>query len=40
LVEQTPQVIRKAIFDGLLRPGQKLNEAGLAQELGMSRGPV
>jgi DNA-binding GntR family transcriptional regulator len=37
---QTAVIIRKAILDGRLPPGQKLNEAALARQLGMSRGPV
>jgi DNA-binding GntR family transcriptional regulator len=37
---QTANIIRKAILDGRLPPGHKLNEAALARQLGMSRGPV
>jgi len=40
LLGQTARIIRKAILDGRLPPGQKLNEAALARRLGMSRGPV
>src|SRR5918994_7649165 len=34
------EVIREAIIDGRLAPGQRLKEEELARELGMSRTPV
>ncbi|HSP74486.1 MAG TPA: GntR family transcriptional regulator, partial [Gaiellaceae bacterium] len=33
-------LIRQAIMDGRLRPGQRLTETGLAKDLGISRTPV
>ncbi|MGI9197791.1 MAG: GntR family transcriptional regulator, partial [Candidatus Nanopelagicales bacterium] len=32
--------IRDAVLDGTLRPGDRLIEADIAAELGVSRGPV
>jgi DNA-binding GntR family transcriptional regulator len=32
--------IERMILDGTLSPGTKLNEAALAEQLGVSRGPV
>ena len=38
--ELVAQRIREAILDGTLRPGDRLVEADIAAELGVSRGPV
>jgi len=38
--ERVADVLRKAIFQGTLRPGQELKQAELAQQLGISRIPV
>ncbi|TEX47971.1 MAG: hypothetical protein B7C55_13670 [Actinomycetales bacterium mxb001] len=38
--ELVAQRIREAILDGSLRPGDRLIEADIAAELGISRGPV
>ncbi|MFM1966056.1 MAG: hypothetical protein RL134_1781 [Actinomycetota bacterium] len=38
--EMVAQRIRDAILDGTLRPGNRLIEADIAAELGISRGPV
>ena len=38
--ELVAQRIREAILDGTLRPGDRLIEADIAAELGVSRGPV
>ena len=38
--EVVAQRIRDAILDGKLRPGDRLIEADIAAELGISRGPV
>ncbi len=38
--ELVAQRIREAILDGTLRPGDRLVEADIATELGVSRGPV
>lgn len=32
--------LEQLIIDGILRPGERLNEVGLARSLGVSRGPV
>ena len=40
LREQVFEAIRQAIIDGTLEPGQRLMEAQLAEELGVSRTPV
>lgn len=38
--ELVAQRIREALLDGTLRPGDRLIEADIASELGVSRGPV
>ncbi|MBU3748636.1 MAG: GntR family transcriptional regulator, partial [Burkholderiaceae bacterium] len=38
--ELVAQRIREALLDGTLRPGDRLIEADIAAELGVSRGPV
>ena len=38
--ELVAQRIRDAILDGAMRPGDRLVEADIAAELGVSRGPV
>jgi DNA-binding GntR family transcriptional regulator len=40
LADGVAESIRQAIFDGALELGQRLSEADLAQQLGVSRGPV
>lgn len=40
LSEQAFAFIRRLIFEGTLRPGERINELDIAQKLGMSRGPV
>jgi DNA-binding GntR family transcriptional regulator len=40
LADQAHAAIRKAIFDGTFRPGQRLTIEALAGELGVSRTPV
>jgi DNA-binding GntR family transcriptional regulator len=32
--------VKKAIFDGRLKPGQRLNEAQLAAQMGLSKSPI
>lgn len=34
------EVLRSAILDGVLRPGERLNETEVAEQLGVSRGPL
>ena len=34
------EILREAIVSGLLQPGEKLMEAQLAEEMGISRTPV
>src|SRR5690606_27953464 len=38
--EGVARIVRKAILDGRLQPGQPLRERALAEELGISRTPV
>ena len=38
--ERIAEMLRKAIFDGTLQPGQELKQAELAEQLGVSRIPV
>jgi DNA-binding GntR family transcriptional regulator len=40
LREHAVETIRRAIVSGALRPGDRLREEDLAEQLGMSRGPV
>jgi DNA-binding GntR family transcriptional regulator len=40
LRDETYVVIRRAILDGALKPGEYLNERALAEQLGLSRSPV
>ncbi len=40
LVTSAAQAVRESIYDGRLGPGQRLVEADLAQQLGISRAPV
>lgn len=34
------QALRKAILDGVLKPGERLVESKLAEQMGVSRGPI
>jgi DNA-binding GntR family transcriptional regulator len=38
--QATESVLRDMILDGSIRPGERLNEVGLASSLGISRGPL
>lgn len=38
--EGVNEALKRALHDGRFRPGQALSEAGLAAEMGISRGPV
>ncbi|MDT0377856.1 GntR family transcriptional regulator [Streptomyces sp. DSM 42041] len=38
--QATESVLRDMILEGALRPGERLNEVGLASSLGISRGPL
>ena len=38
--ETANEALRKALYDGHFRPGQSLSELALANEMGISRGPV
>lgn len=38
--ESVGEAIKQALYDGRFEPGQSLSEAGLAAEMGISRGPV
>jgi DNA-binding GntR family transcriptional regulator len=38
--EGVGEMIRQALYEGRLEPGHSLSEAGLAAEMGVSRGPV
>lgn len=40
LTDAVADAIRKAIFNGSLKPGARLVEVSIAQQMGMSRGPV
>ena len=40
LREQVNGFIKSRIVNGEIKPGQKINEFELAEELGISRGPV
>jgi DNA-binding GntR family transcriptional regulator len=40
IADQTAEAIRKRILDGGFRPGERLVEAKIASELGISRGPL
>lgn len=40
LKENVTEIIRHSIIDGTLAPGSELNQAQIALELGVSRGPV
>src|SRR5882757_1350178 len=40
LRDQTVEVLREAIIRGEIRPGSRINEAELADKLGISRGPL
>ena len=40
VTRSTLQFLRKKIITGELKPGQRLNECGLSQELGISRPPL
>ena len=40
LKENVTEIIRQSIIDGNLAPGSELNQAQIALELGVSRGPV
>jgi len=40
LVTSAAQAVRESIYDGRLGPGARLVEADLAQQLGISRGPL
>ena len=40
LKENVTEIIRQSIIDGSLAPGAELNQAQIALELGISRGPV
>ena len=40
VTRSTLQYLRKKIITGELKPGQRLNECGLSQELGISRPPL
>ncbi len=40
LVTSAAQAVRESIYDGRLGPGQRLVEADLAQQLGISRAPL
>jgi DNA-binding GntR family transcriptional regulator len=40
LVESAVDAIRQSILDSDFKPGERLNEARLASELGISRGPI
>lgn len=40
LRENATEIIRQSIIEGTLAPGAELNQAQLAEELGISRGPV
>ena len=40
LVTSAVQAVRESIYDGRLGPGARLVEADLAQQLGISRGPL
>jgi DNA-binding GntR family transcriptional regulator len=38
--ESAGEFIRRALYNGYFEPGQSISEAGLASEMGTSRGPV
>ena len=38
--EEVASFLRGKIFNGTLKPGERLIEAEIAKKLGMSRGPV
>ena len=38
--EQAQEAIKRLIFDGTYKPGERLKEAGLSQTLGISRSPI
>lgn len=38
--EQAAALLRSYLYDGRLKPGERLNEAKLATDLGISRGPI
>ena len=40
LRENVTEIIRQSIIDGRLSPGAELNQAQIADELGVSRGPI
>jgi DNA-binding GntR family transcriptional regulator len=40
LSDDVTKIIRKMIFNGTLKPGERLNQVQLAEELNISRGPV
>ncbi|NHM32963.1 GntR family transcriptional regulator [Neobacillus terrae] len=40
LSDDVANIIRKMIFNGTLKPGERLNQAQLAEEMNISRGPV
>lgn len=40
LRQEVSEALRRAIWDGVLRPGERLNEQRLAAELGVSRPPL
>jgi len=40
LSQTIAQTLKARIYDGLIAPGERINEAVLAQEMGISRGPI
>ena len=40
LAGQTVAVVRELVLTGEIAPGERVNEVGLAQRLGISRGPL
>jgi DNA-binding GntR family transcriptional regulator len=40
LAGQTVRVVRELVLTGKIAPGERVNEVGLAQRLGISRGPL
>ena len=40
LKENVTEVLRQLIIDGTLAPGTEFNQAQIAEQLGVSRGPI
>jgi len=40
LSDQAATILRRAILNGQFKPGEELNETDLAEQLGISRGPI